>query len=367
MTGHPDKEVGALKKSALALCVAAALCLSGCGELLERSYSASTPHADKPTVAEDPSILRVEDYRQLISAVLYFVTQGEEQGVIQLHNYAGPVEADLAAACAEVATQDPLGAYCVERIEHTCTRVVSYYQATLSIRYRRTREQVDAIVSVTGAGAIRDSLEQAMADFAPEVVLRVGYYSESEPSIAQLLRRAYLDAPGTALGQPQAQVEIYPDSGLERVVEIALTYPHSSTVLRRRAREVEQTLDDLDLPRVSPGSAADTALACVQAVTANATYDPQADATVYAAVVEGRTNDEGMALACALLCRRQGLDCDVVEGTTPDGPRLWCHVAPRDDETLYIDPCADAPQPCTAQQLYDAGYRWSDQPGQPGE
>ena len=54
--------------------VGAALCLiltlPGCASLLERSYSSSAPHVDRPTVAEDPSVLRAENYRELVSAVL---------------------------------------------------------------------------------------------------------------------------------------------------------------------------------------------------------------------------------------------------------------------------------------------------------
>lgn len=69
-----------MKKRILALALAGCLLLSGCKAMLERSYSAVTPHADRPTTAEDPSVLRVENYRELVSAVLYLVSEGAEEG-----------------------------------------------------------------------------------------------------------------------------------------------------------------------------------------------------------------------------------------------------------------------------------------------
>ena len=71
------------------------LTLPGCASILERSYSSSTPHVDRPATAGDSSAIRVENYRELVSAVLFLVSQGEEEGVIQLQDYAGEVEADL--------------------------------------------------------------------------------------------------------------------------------------------------------------------------------------------------------------------------------------------------------------------------------
>ncbi len=69
-----------MKKRILPLALAGCLLLSGCRAMLERSYSAAAPHVDHPVTAEDPSVLRVENYRELVSAVLYLVSEGEEEG-----------------------------------------------------------------------------------------------------------------------------------------------------------------------------------------------------------------------------------------------------------------------------------------------
>lgn len=360
------------KKSMLALALLLCLTLTGCGAMLERSYEVSAPHVDRPATAEDPSILRVENYRELVSAVLYFVSQGEETGVIQLYDYAGDVEADLTAACLEVAAEDPLGAYYVDYIKHELVRVVSYDQATLSIRYRRTPEQVASMVNVTGTSAIRAEVRDALCGFEEEVVLRVAYLAEDQASLAALVRQVYYDTPTAAFGFPQVEINLYPDSGRQRVVEILLTYPESVEELRAKAADLSHMVEDivesywdLEPNQILPEG--------VKALTERVTYDPEGPANAYNALTEGRANSEGMALTYILLCGRafwvRGWDCDIVEGTWEEEPWFWNVIRPASagESTRYTDPShfgRNAGQLFTAQEMFEAGYRW---PGGPEE
>ena len=69
------------------LLTALLLLLPGCTPLLERSYSSVTPHRPFSDEEENPSILRAETYQGLVSALLYLVGQGKEEGVIRLYQY----------------------------------------------------------------------------------------------------------------------------------------------------------------------------------------------------------------------------------------------------------------------------------------
>ena len=60
------------------------------------------------------------------------------------------VQADLERACVEVAQEYPLGAYAVDYIQYHVSPILSYHEAEVQITYRRTKEQMDAIVSATG-------------------------------------------------------------------------------------------------------------------------------------------------------------------------------------------------------------------------
>lgn len=384
-----------MKKRSLVLALVFCLLLSGCGEVLAGSYQTSSPHVDRPTTAEDSSAIRVESYRELVSAVLYLVSQGEEKGEIRFYDYPGNVEAALTEACLEVAAQDPLGAYCVDYIRHETTRVVSYDQATVSIHYRRTPEQVRSMVKVTGTSAIRTELQEALGAFREEVVLRVSYFSEDEDSIRTLIRQAYYDTPVTAMGMPQIEINLYPDSGSQRVVEILLTYSEPTEELQKKSEALAQALDELVLP--SPGGPnrptniqTSVASEAARALREAAAYDQSGGSTPYAALVEGRADSEGMALAYSLCCGKIGLSCEIVEGTffvTPSQedpgkpdvsadpestsaapgslPRFWVSLRLSNGDTIYLDPSAEHPVTASAQDMFDAGYRWPGGPQEP--
>ena len=131
------------------------------------------PHTERPATAEDSSAVQAGTYSELVNTVLFFVSQGTEKGLIQLtDDYDGDVEEDLNRACLEVAKDDPLGAYAVDFIKNDCTKVLTTYEATITISYRRTREQIRSLVNVTGTSAIRDEVRAALADFQSEVALR---------------------------------------------------------------------------------------------------------------------------------------------------------------------------------------------------
>ena len=353
-----------MKKKTLALGLALGLALSGCSSILERSYTSSTAHVDRPITAEDSSVLRVENYRELVSAVLYLVSEGAEEGVIQFHDYVGSVENDLTAACLEVTTQDPLGAYCVDYIKHEYARVVSYYQAALDIHYRRTQEQVRSMVRVTGTGAIRTELRQALTEFAPEVVLRVAYFAEDADFIRDLLRQTYYDAPTAALGFPQA------DSGRERVVEILLTYPEPLEELRRKGEALTAAAKDLSVSQGGGEASAflehpeEQARRVLTALWSVAVYASDGGATAYDALVTGVADSQGLALGYALLASQQDSDCRVVEGERNGLPHFWIGLE-YTGGMLYLDPSEGTGTIYTAQELYEAGYRWEEQPAQP--
>ena len=354
-----------MKKRVCAAALALCLCLSGCASMLERSYTSSSAHADRPTTAEDPSILRVENYRELVSAVLYLVSEGAEKGVIQLHDYTGTVESDLTAACLEVATEDPLGAYCVDYIKHEYTRVLSYYQATLDIHYRRTQEQVRSMVRVTGTGAIRTELRQALTQFSPEVVLRVAYFSEDEDFIAELIRQTYYDTPSAALGFPETEISLYPGSGRERVVEILLTYPEGADELRRKSEALADKVRELSIeqePLTILEPPADRVRRTVDRLWTCAAYASDGGATAYDALVTGVADDQGMALGYALL----DPSCQVVEGSRNGEPRFWIGLGLTGEE-LYLDPTEGTGTLYTAQELFDQGFRWPGGPEEPEE
>lgn len=361
-----------MKVRLLAALLVLCLPLSGCAALLDRPYAVVEPHAEHPVTGEDPSTLRAGNYSELVSAVLYLVSQCMEEGVIQLVDYEGDVGADLNAACLEVAVEDPLGAYAVEFIKNEYTRILSSYEAHITISFRRTPEQIRSLVNVTGATAIRREMGDALTNFAPELALRVGYFTGNERSIAELIRQAYYDTPAAALGMPEFTVTLYPDQGSQRVVEIVLTYPQEAEALRRKSAELLEAAGDALIPlsdqHFSQRRRAELLLELLpEVVRWNST--PQEDGsprnTAWDALVGEGADQEGLALAFRLLCTQLGLECTVTQGTRSGAPHFWNTLILNGEEWYADLTLEDYTQLRTGEELALLGYGWSGRPELP--
>ena len=84
------------------LCAAVAalsLLLSGCSSLLARSYTSVTPHSATPPAEGDSSILRVENYQELVNALIYLISLGRgRRATVRMYNYDQDVEQSLSNA-----------------------------------------------------------------------------------------------------------------------------------------------------------------------------------------------------------------------------------------------------------------------------
>ncbi len=355
-----------MKRSWLALLLAGGLTLSGCASMANRDYLSIQPHRDNLPAANDPSAYRAENYTALGEVIHSMVEVGLEEGVVHLSNYTprtgSDVEADLADACAEVAKLDPLGAYAVDFIKHDKVYIVSYYEATLTIAYRRTRAQVDDIVSVTGTSAVRSEIQEALAAFASEKVLRVSYFTEDAAAILDLVRQAYYAAPQVALGMPGVEVQLYPaegeNTGSPRIVEIRLTYPQEQEHLYAQAQALSQRAAELEmeLEGGSPEASARTIDARLrQAVE----YSPDGGGnTAYSALVDGVADSEGLALAFQLLAQELGLESYVVSGTLEGVPHFWNIIALAAGECRHVDLTRVEGFGSSDADLVALGYQW---------
>lgn len=344
-----------MKKRLLSGLVALCLLLTGCASLLERDYVDITNHNTTITAEGDPSVLRAENYQELVNALMFFITQQAETGTIRLYSDAGTVESDLEAACLEVIQEDPLGAYSVDYIKHSVKSIVTYSEADVQITYRRTPEQIDSIVSATGAIAIRSELAEALSAFSPELVLRIGFFDKDEDYIRSLCREAFLSAPATALTMPEVSVSIYPDSGRQRIVELILTYDLSLQELQSRKELLAQECERL-LMALSLSDSEQSISTAAQMVLDRTEYDIRGDSTAYHALVDGRADSLGLSLAVACLYERLGIDFKIVEGSLDGDSHCWLLVF-SDKGWTHLDPSASASF-LSDDQMENAGYFW---------
>ena len=352
-----------MRRAFLALALCCALPLTGCSALLDRPYTAVEPYTEQPAVGEGSSTIQAGTYSELVNAVLFFVSQGTEEGELQLVDYSGDVEEDLNRACLEVAKDDPLGAYAVDFIKNEYTRVLTTYEVTITISYRRTREQISSLVNVTGTSAIRDEVGQALADYQSELVLRVGYFTADGEAIAALVRQAYYDEPASAMGMPEFSVALYPDTGSQRIVEILFTYPEDAAVLRQKRGALQAEMESL-LLTLRPQQQSPSARRAMLFETAGERlrYDPEGGPSAWDALLGEGADAEGMALAFQLLSEELSVGSSLVEGTLNGAPHFWNQLA-EDGGAHYVDLTRSADGTTySAEDLTQLGYVWADMP-----
>ena len=349
-----------------------ALGLGGCTSMLDHNYTVVQPHDDGP--ASDGDVITAENYQQLEDAVLYFIDQGMSYGVVHLSNYTperGDAEADVDAACLYAVQEYPLGAYAVSYIRPQTSYIVSYYEVSVYISYRRTQDQMKSIVSVTGTSAIREELRDTLRAFGAEAALRVTYFNEDEEFIRELVRQAYYDTPEAALGMPEVAVSIYPGlpegeetaPGGVRIVEIQLSYPEDPELLQRKKERLAARLSSIGSRLEADGDQEGirTLFDLLRDTAQYSLRDSEGHKanTAYSALVEGRADSEGMALACQLLCQYTGVECTVVSGTLDGAGWYWNIVTLDDGESRHVDATRADGFALQDAEMVEQGYQWN--------
>jgi hypothetical protein len=339
------------------------LLLSGCTGFLNRSYSAQTPHTQFSDEDKNPDILRADTYQGLVSALLFLISEGEEEGSIRLYDYKGLPEQDVDKACLEVTQQDPLGAYAVDYIKSDISRVMTYYEAKLKIVYKRSWQQISNVSSVTGSSAIIGELREVLANFQEEKVLRVNYFDPNMKavSVVSMVEEAYYDVPESAFGKPSVQVQLYPETavGQQRLVEILLKYPEPEELLKVKQKALLKQSKTLT-KSLAPLSEPEKRIRVVQALKETAHLVPKAEGTsnAYDALVNGEADGEGMTLAAELLFKQSGLQSRIVRGSKNGEPRFWTMVQV-EGQWQHLDVTVDKPKPQGDKAMREAGYLWS--------
>ena len=349
-----------MRRWLLGALAAALLLTSGCSGILNRDYSSVTPHSATP-VAEGESAIRVESYQELVNALIYFIGRGTEEGAVRFDGGSGETEIQqmLEEACLEVVQEDPLGAYAVEYIKYSVTPIVGSYEAAVQITYRRTREQVAAIVDATGTSAIRSELSEALAEFSTEVALRISYFEEDGAYIQQLMREAYLTNPASALDFPEAQITMYPETGQRRIVEVVLSYHQSRQTLESRRNSLQREADRLLLLTDPTAQGDEALLERIRLLQETCQYQEGGGSTAYDALMEGAADSQGMALALSLLNQRAQMPvfCTVVDGTAGGASRLW-NVVETESGYRHVDLTQGEVLFRTDEEMAAAGYAW---------
>ena len=214
------------KRGILALTALCALLLTGCASLLERQYVTSDLHTSKFWESEAVDTLRAENRQDIVNDVLLLIGQHKEGATIRLYSDMDDVTVSelVQEATSEVRRQTPMGAYAVEYITSSVHAQRGYHEIDLIISYRRTAEQVKAVVNATSTAGIASLLEGAVEAGQKELAVRIGYWDEESRAAIESAMETLREE--REMGEePYWEVHCYPSEEIAGLVEFLLDAP----------------------------------------------------------------------------------------------------------------------------------------------
>ncbi len=161
------------------------LLLTGCASILDREYRVVELHSSKFWESDADDILRAESYQDIVNDLLLLVGEYQQQATLRLYSddSEATVAFELERAAAEIQKDTPLGSYAVSYIITESEKQHDHYEVTVRISYRRTRDQMKAIVNATSTTALEALLSAAMESGRKELAVRLGYWNEGDEEI----------------------------------------------------------------------------------------------------------------------------------------------------------------------------------------
>lgn len=326
--------------------------LSGCSLWGGREYIRVQPHDEGYEVAVDSNAITISSYLGLKNAILGFVEEGVEDGVIRAEAYPGEITEDLDDAVYEVWRSDPIGAYAVDYMTYDCSKIVNQYEIHIHTTYRRSVEEIESIGYASDMDTVRVRLADAMEEYQSILTLRVGDYQEFD--IEAVLADIYIENPEFAVEHPNVSLTTYPENGSQRILEISFAYSLDQETLMECRSDAEEILS---LISKLYGSNNDDVF-CARRLYDRVRRDgvllnqQQSDSiyadSVYGALVEDSATSLGYAQAYLLLLDSKDISGSLVESTYMGQKHYICRLI-LEDEVYYADP-----SPSVVQSDYDS-------------
>ncbi len=330
----------------LALC----LLLSGCSEFVDGNYSweESHPIEAAPIVGGEIS---AATYSQLYNALVRLVEVGSAQGTIFVGDYAASqLEADVAKAVANVQNDDPIASYAVEAIR--CDLGTSGARRVLAVQisYIHDWTEIRKIKRVSNTEQAREVIDSALVACDTGVVMHIASYKDVD--FEQMVEDFTQLNPQQVMELPQVNVNIYPEQGRSRVVEIKFSYQTSRETLKSMQNEVQRFFSSASWYVSSDGTDQQN-LSLLYGFLMNR-FDYKLETSItpsYHLVRNGGGDSRAFATVYSALCRQAGLECMMVAGTRAGEPWYWNIVL--DDGIYYhVD--------LLASKELDDFYQWAD-------
>ncbi len=324
------------KRSILTLFLILVL-LCGCSRLSEGDYLVVNEHVETGLNPETTGrIYEVSTYSGLKRAVQDLVNASAEDGVIRTVEYNGVIRDDVSKVCLEVARSTPIGAYAVEYMTHTITRILTFDEITIHIQYKLSQEEISAVRSVSSLNDFYQRVDEGLDSGKEFMALQVVTLGLNERNIKNYISNYYRQHPDTLLSMPDISVSFYPsEEYVQKIITLNLDYhtpPEDRLQMLEKLRDCAEKLT----VGTDPAHADKSALLCCMAVADRLDYLSSRGRTAYDVLVSGTGNSEGCAMAFQLLCSMCGVPCQVISGRLNSETHYW-NLILLDKDYYHVD------------------------------
>ena len=185
------------------------------------------PHSGKFWESEAAGTLRAENYQDIVNDLLLLIGQRRETATLRLYHFDDDVTISdrLEQATMEIQQQTPLGSYAVSYIASVSQAQRGYHEIKLQIGYRRTAEELRAVVNATSPEAVYTLLRNALDASKTELAVRIGYWGPSGNEQVEDAKARLRDDAGLSDYPDWPETFYYPEQGPVGLLEFRLDLP----------------------------------------------------------------------------------------------------------------------------------------------
>lgn len=302
----------------LTLCIL----LCGCNLWLDGSYYSAKPHLEEYAKPGNEAV-EVNSYTELQEALALLVEDGGQDGVLYTTEIAPEnLSGYMDIAIRNIKQHNAIGAYAVDEIGYEIGTNIGKQAIAINVAYNHNRSEILRIKQTKTMEEATKVITAALDNFEPGIVLKVDQYSTVD--FTQLVQDYVDNNPHTCMELPQVTTNIYPQSGLERVVEMTFTYQTSRSTLRSMQQTVTPVFASAKLYVNSDASQLEKFSQLYSFLMERYDYTIETSITPsYSLLRHGVGDSKAFATVYAVMCRQAGLDCQVVSGTKSGESWYW--------------------------------------------
>lgn len=317
------------------LLIAIFFALSGCSALFKKEYLSVSKYTDESRSSFSSDVRRIADYKELKQAVVAMVNNHQNEGKLKFTNYDGSLQGDISQACQEVKSENTIASFAVNYMSYDLSRIANYYEAVVNISYKHTQGEIEAIPYITGKSQLEVTIDPVLENMGSYTSFKITSASITAEEVKNAVYLAYTTNPTSCVVMPNVTIQIHPQSGLQRIVEINLEYGWKMSELQKMKAALIDKINGIS-SAISTGKDAVFALKAYEALAEQCTYDPTGflqngktdlnsglGSTAYGALVEGNADSTGIAAAYSALCNKVGIECILVNGYLNNESHSW--------------------------------------------